>query len=189
MPKLGAEPIRRDALLKATIAEIGARGAAEVTVARIARRAGMSTALAHHYGGAKDAMFLSAFRQILRDYGASVRAALAGRTDPRARTEAVIRAGFGPGNFRGDVAAAWLDLYVVARTDPGAARLLRLYRARLNSNLVHALRPLAAGDAPSIAATMAALIDGLYLHAVTSGPDDDLADRAVAAMDALLRAR
>ena len=51
MPKLGMEPIRRDALVKATIAEIGAAQSLDVTVGQIARRAGMSSALAHHYFG------------------------------------------------------------------------------------------------------------------------------------------
>ena len=36
MPKLGMEPIRRAALVKATIEEIGAHGSLDVTVARIA---------------------------------------------------------------------------------------------------------------------------------------------------------
>lgn len=51
MPKLGMEPIRRRALVKATIAEIGLAGNLDVTVSQIARRAGMSSALAHHYFG------------------------------------------------------------------------------------------------------------------------------------------
>ena len=41
MPKLGMEPISKAALVKATIAEIGAVGSLDVTVAQIARRAGM----------------------------------------------------------------------------------------------------------------------------------------------------
>ena len=65
MPKLGMEPIRRDALVKATIAEIGAAQSLDVTVGQIARRAGMSSALAHHYFGGKDQIFLAAMRYIL----------------------------------------------------------------------------------------------------------------------------
>ena len=48
MPKIGMEPIRRAALVKATIAEIGRAGSLDVTVSQIAKRAGMSSALAHH---------------------------------------------------------------------------------------------------------------------------------------------
>lgn len=57
VPKVGMEPIRRSALVQATIAEIGAAGSLDVTVGQIARRAGMSTALAHHYFGGKDQIF------------------------------------------------------------------------------------------------------------------------------------
>jgi len=42
------EPIRRAALVEATITEIGVQGNLDVTVSQIARRAGMSSALAHH---------------------------------------------------------------------------------------------------------------------------------------------
>ena len=48
MPKLGMEPIRRAALVDATITEIGKSGTLDVTVSQIAKRAGMSSALAHH---------------------------------------------------------------------------------------------------------------------------------------------
>ena len=58
MPKLGAEPIRKAALINATIFEVGRAGSLDVTVAQIARRAGMSPALAHHYFGSKDQLFL-----------------------------------------------------------------------------------------------------------------------------------
>jgi TetR/AcrR family transcriptional regulator, transcriptional repressor of bet genes len=65
----------------------------------------VSSALAHHYFGTKEALFLSAMRQILRDYGREVRAALAAREGPRARLEAVVRANFAAPNFRRDVIA------------------------------------------------------------------------------------
>ena len=58
MPKVGMEPIRRAALVKATIAEIGEAGTLDVTVSQIAKRAGMSSGLAHHYFGGKDQIFL-----------------------------------------------------------------------------------------------------------------------------------
>jgi len=109
MPKLGMEPIRREALVKATIAEIGRAGSLDVTVSQIARRAGVSSALAHHYFGGKDRIFLAAMRHILGVYGAQVRAALAGVADPRTRLEANIRASFGAGNFRPEVIGAWLN--------------------------------------------------------------------------------
>ena len=115
MPKLGMEPIRRAALVKATIEEIGAHGSLDVTVARIAKRAGMSSALAHHYFGNKDRIFLAAMRHLLSEYSTEVREALiAAKGDPRARVAAILRANFGPSNFRPEVVAAWLNFYVLA---------------------------------------------------------------------------
>ena len=128
MPKVGMEPIRREALVKAAITEIGQAGSLDVTVSQIARRAGVSSALAHHYFGAKDQLFLAAMRHILSIYGAQVRAGLAMAAGPRARLEAVIRASFEAGNFRAEVIAAWLNFYVQAQTSDPARRLLRVYQ-------------------------------------------------------------
>jgi TetR/AcrR family transcriptional repressor of bet genes len=48
---------------------------------------------------------------------------------------------------------------------------LRVYRKRLRSNLIHALRPLTA-DPARVAEGTAALIDGLYLRQALSDRDD-----------------
>ena len=45
MPKLGMEPIRKAALVKATIVEIGRVGSLDVTVSQIAKRAGCAAAI------------------------------------------------------------------------------------------------------------------------------------------------
>jgi TetR/AcrR family transcriptional regulator, transcriptional repressor of bet genes len=164
MPKLGMEPIRRDALVKATIREVGLRGSADVTVSQIAKAAGVSSALAHHYFGTKEALLLSAMRQILRDYGREVGAALKGARGPRARLESVVRANFAAQNFRPEVIAAWLTFYITAQTSPEAMRLLTVYKARLRSNLLHDLRPLAGDGAERAADGIGALIDGLYIR-------------------------
>jgi TetR/AcrR family transcriptional repressor of bet genes len=164
MPKLGMEPIRRAALVEATIAEIGSTGSLDVTVAQIARRAGMSSALAHHYFGGKEQIFLAAMRHTLTVYAAGVRGALAMATGPRARVEAVVRASFAGSNFRRDVVAAWLNFYVLAQVSGDARKLLSVYQRRLRSNLTHDLRPLVGTRAPVVADRIAALIDGVYLR-------------------------
>jgi len=185
-----AEPARRAQLVDATIHEIGAVGNLNVTVGAIARRAGVSPSLAFHYFGDKEALFLAAMRHVLRLYGAEARGALAAACGPRSRVEGVIRASFSPGNFRHDVVAAWLNFYVLARSSAEARRLLAVYHRRLQSNLVHDLRPLSGAAAPSIARRLAALIDGLYLrHALQPGGDGGAAGgQVLAALDAELRA-
>ena len=164
MPKLGMEPIRRGALVEATIHEIGARGALDVTVAQIARRAGMSPALAHHYFGSKEAMFAASMRHVLTLYGAEVRGALSMARGPRARLEAIIRASFTPAQFRPEMVAAWLNFYVQAQRSDEARRLLHVYQRRLRSNLHHAFRQVAPQQARTLTRGLAAMIDGLYLR-------------------------
>ena len=164
MPRPTVEPARRAALVAAAIGEVARSGASAATVARIARRAGVSGPLAHHYFGSRDAILLAAMGRILADFGAEARAALAAAATPRARLEAIVRVSFAPASFRPETVAAWLEFYVLARTHPPARRLLDVYQRRLRSNLVHALRPLCA-DAPAVAEGTAALIDGLYLRA------------------------
>lgn len=164
MPRHGAEPIRKAALINAAIATVGRAGSLDVTVAQIAANAGMSSALAHHYFGSKDAIFLAAMRHILSGYRDAVRAALRGAETPRARLDAIIRASFDARNFAHDTVAAWLNFYALAQSNAAAARLLAVYHARLRSNLSEALRPLTPRP-EAVAETVGALIDGVYLRA------------------------
>ena len=131
MPKLGMEPIRRDALVNAAIAEIGEAGSLDVTVSQIARRAGMSSALAHHYFGSKEQMLVATMRHILTFFGAEVRGALTMAQTPQARIEAIVRASFSSQNFRPATASSWLHFYLQAQSSDQTRRLLRVYHARL----------------------------------------------------------
>ncbi len=184
MPKLGMEPIRRAALVKATIAEVGRAGSLDVSVSRIARRAGMSSALAHHYFGGKDQIFAAAMRQMLRDYRAEVLCALRDPAQPD-RATAIILANFAPSLFDPATVAAWMTFYVQAQTNPDALRLLRLYQRRLRSNLTHALRGQVA-DPVQAADLLAALIDGYYIRTALAAPGTD-ARASVLALLAVLR--
>lgn len=181
MPKLGAEPIRKAALINAAITAVGRAGTLDVTVAQIARGAGMSPALAHHYFGSKEQIFLAAMRHILGRYGNAVRSASKGAVGPRARLDAVLRASFDDQNFTNDTIAAWLNFYALAQTNPEARRLLRVYHDRLRSNLRAGLRGLTHRP-EAIAETLGALIDGVYLRAALSPrPADGAAALALCA--------
>jgi len=130
-------------------------------------------------------------RHVLTIYGAEVRGALSMADGPRARLEAIIKAGFGTSNFRPEVIAAWLNFYSLARTSSNAARLLRIYQRRLHANLCHDLRPLAGDSADAIAERLAGLIDGLYLRqGLRKGlPDaDDATAHVLAALTLELQA-
>lgn len=181
MPKLGMEPIRKEALVRATIHEIGRTGSLDVTVSQIAKRAGMSSALAHHYFGSKEQIFLAAMRHILSLYGAEVRGALVMAQTPRDRLRAIVQASFSSLNFRREVIGAWLNFYVLAQTVPEAKRLLRVYQKRLHTNLVHDLRKLVGLRAEQAASGLAAMIDGVYIRqALRDGAPDGAEASAMA---------
>lgn len=182
MPRLGMEPIRRDALVKATIKEVGTVGSLDVTVSQIARRAGMSSALAHHYFGGKDQIFLAAMRRILSDFGAEIRQELHA-APPEQRAEAIIRASFAPSCFAPETISAWMTFYVLAQTNSDALRLWTIYQSRIRSNLAHALRGRCA-DPVAVAQTLSALIDGLYIRAALS--DTHTADHATTRAQSVL---
>ncbi|SOH95482.1 transcriptional regulator, TetR family [Monaibacterium marinum] len=169
MPKIGMQPVRRAALVQAAIAEIGRQGSLDVTVTQIAGRAGVSSALAHHYFGSKERILTAAMRHILTVLGQELRAELAVVRTPRARVSAIVTASFSAQSFQHDVIAAWLAFYVSAQTSTEANRLLNVYQRRLRTNLMHDLRPLVSGDPYTLAETIASLIDGFYIRQALQG--------------------
>jgi TetR/AcrR family transcriptional repressor of bet genes len=174
MPRIGMEPLRRKALISAAIDAIHDRGMGRVTMGEIARRAGVSAALAHHYFGGKDQLLLATMRHLLAELGEEVQSRLVAAKTPEARISAVIRGNFSACQFRPAVISAWLAFYVQAQTDPEARRLLHIYTRRLESNLLHALRELTTREhAASIAQTAASLIDGLWIRRSLADGDPD----------------
>ena len=165
MPKVGMEPIRRKALIDAAISAIGERGSLDVTMSEIAGRAGVSSALAHHYFGAKEELLQATMRHLLTELDADARAELRAARNPRERVLAVIAVNFSDKQFRPETIAAWLTFYVAAQNSPSLRRLLRIYARRLHSNLMSGLAGLMPRDeAERAAEAIAALIDGLYIR-------------------------
>ncbi|QHQ35237.1 choline-binding transcriptional repressor BetI [Algicella marina] len=168
---MSVEPQRRSQLVKAAIIEIGSTGSLDVTVSKIAKRAGVSPALAFHYFGDKEQLFLAAMRHVLTVYGTEIRTALRSEKTPEDRLRVIIDTSFSPTNFRKAVIASWLNFYVLAQRSDEAQRLLSIYHRRLQSNLVHELRPLVGERAPGVAQRIGGLIDGLYLRSAINPQD------------------
>lgn len=165
MPKLGMPPLRRRALIDAAILTIGERGTLDVTMSEIAGRAGVSSALAHHYFGAKDGLLQATMRRILSELNADVRKALSTSRTARERVSAVIAVNFSETQFQPEIIAAWLAFYVEAQKSEPLRRLLRVYARRLHSNLKSGLTGLLPrAEAERAAEAIAALIDGLYIR-------------------------
>lgn len=165
MPKVGMEPVRRKALVDAALSVIGDRGSLTVTMSEIARRAGVSPALAHHYFGSKDRLLIETIRFLLRQLRDDSVKALKEADTPRARLSAIIRVNFQADQFAPETIAAWLAFYAEAQRSEETRRFLVIYARRLRSNLLADLRRLCPADAAErIAEGAAAMIDGLYIR-------------------------
>ncbi|MFK5978384.1 MAG: transcriptional regulator BetI [Rhizobiaceae bacterium] len=179
MPRTDTEIIRRKALVNAAIMEIGRAGSLDVTVSQIAGNAGVSSALAHHYFGSKDQIFLAAMRHIMSGFAANVASELSKANEPRERVQAIIKASFSITNFSEEVISAWLNFYVKAQNSTEVQRLLRVYQHRLHSNFVHELAPIVGDHAAKISHGLSAMIDGLYirqaLHDTPTNPKESVA--------------
>jgi len=161
MPKVGMGPVRRRELVEATIWSIHEFGLADTTVTRIAKKAGVSPGIVHHYFADKDDLLFETMRVMLENLRTGAVSRLKVAPTGRQRVFAVIDACFSVEQFSPEVVTAWLALYASARKSPRLARILSLYHRRLRSNLVSGLGKSATDEAEAIAA----LIDGLYLRA------------------------
>jgi TetR/AcrR family transcriptional repressor of bet genes len=181
MPKRGMKPIRRQQLIDAAIASIHEHGFSSATVARIARKAGVSTGIVHHYFADKNDLLAATMRAMLdilrRDAVEGMRSA----KDPIQRIYAIIHASYGDEQFGEEVFSAWLALYGNARDSAKLQRILHVYHRRLHSNLLYNLIPLIGRErADEVALGIGALIDGLWLrYALTGRPNDAESPRAL----------
>lgn len=174
MPKVGMEPVRRQALIAAVIDAIHDRGLGQVTMSEIARRAGVSAGLAHHYFGNKNQLLLATMRHLLAELGDEIQGRLSDAETARDRIRAIVEGNFSACQFRPAVISAWLAFYVEAQTDAEARRLLKIYQKRLTSNLLHALQELASREqAVEVAEMAAAMIDGLWIRRSLAGEAPD----------------
>jgi TetR/AcrR family transcriptional repressor of bet genes len=177
------EAERRRSLIDATVDAIHERGYSDVTMAQIARRAGVSGGLVHHYFGSKDLLLAATMRHLLTELGREIREGLARAETPRERISAIIAGNFAVDQFRPAVIAAWLAFYVQSRTTAGNSRLLRIYAARLASNLTHNLRAfLPRSEALRVAEGTASMIDGVWIRQALSEARTDR-DAAIAMVE------
>jgi betaine-aldehyde dehydrogenase len=164
-----AEEARRVQLIEVTIDSLAEMGWVGTTLAEIARRAGVSPGLVAHYFGDKDGLLEGAFRTLARVVAVRMREWLAIARTPRARVQAVIDANLGPENFDRRTGAAWLAFWGQVPHVKGLKRVQRAYQRRMLSNLRSDLRRIIPGEAArSLAAMIAAMIDGVWLRATLS---------------------
>ena len=142
MPKTGMAPVRRRAFVEAAIRSIHDRGFVDLTTGDVAREAGLSQGLVHHYFGSKGALIIATMRHLLIEFGAGIRERLREAGDP---ARAAVR-------HRG---RQLLRRAAPARGDLRLAHLLRAgtYGARGAPAAAHLSTPADQQPAPRVPAT------------------------------------
>jgi betaine-aldehyde dehydrogenase len=164
------EESRRRQLIEVTIDSLAELGYVGTTLAQIAGRAGVSSGLVAHYFGDKDGLLDAAFRSLARRVSDHVRARLRQISTPRARIQAVIDANLSLEEFDQRTGTAWLAFWGQVLQVPSLKRVQSAYQGRMLTNLRSSLKKLVPPDeAHSLAAMIAAMIDGVWLRAALSG--------------------
>jgi betaine-aldehyde dehydrogenase len=184
------EEARRIQLVEVTIDSLAEVGYVGTTLAEIARRAGVSAGLVAHYFGDKDGLLEAAFRTLARSLAVRVRARLALAHTPRGRVQAVIDTNLAPEEFDKRSGTAWLAFWGQVLHVRGLKRVQTAYQRRMLSNLRADLRHMIPGeDARSLAAMIAAMIDGVWLRAALSEWQEADSESARALLTAFVEGR
>ncbi|NNM61873.1 MAG: betaine-aldehyde dehydrogenase [Steroidobacteraceae bacterium] len=162
--------MRRRQLIDVTIDSLAELGFTGTTLAQIAARADVSAGLVAHYFGDKDGLLVAAFRSLARRVSDQVRTRLQHVHTPRGRIQAVIDANLAPEEFEQRTGTAWLAFWGQVLQLEGLRRVQSVYQRRTLATLRMSLaRLVPLEQARSIAAMIAAMIDGVWLRAALSG--------------------
>lgn len=168
----------RDRIAEAACAVVQDTGIADLTIADVGRRAGVSSALVHYHFNTKQEL-LAAASERLAARRSEVRAVALSSTSGLAALDAVWAAlATGPGSA---AERAWLDLTLLARSDSAVRGTLavkrRAERASIATTLPRLFRDLGAVPTASwdeTAATILLFLDGVALALAEGFPEDEV---------------
>jgi betaine-aldehyde dehydrogenase len=167
------EELRRRQLIDATIDTLAEVGFGSTTLALIGQRAKVSPGLISHYFEDKDGLLEATLRSLAARLARGLSARLRTAHTPRERVEAVIDATLAPEEFEPRTCSVWLAFWGQVIHSVRLKRIQNVYQQRMLSNLRHGLKKLIpAADAERLAIAVAALIDGLWLRATLSSPNE-----------------
>ena len=190
VPRDEVEEARTRQLIEVTIDSLAEVGFVGSTLAQIASRAGVSPGLVAHYFGDKDGLLEATFRTLSRRITERMKARSSTARTPRGRIQAVIDANLAAEEFDKRTGIAWLAFWGQVLHVHGLKRVQTAYQRRMLSNLAHALRKLVPPtEARSLAAMIAAMIDGVWLRAALSDWKEADSESARALLTAFVSGR
>ncbi|MFZ1342576.1 transcriptional regulator BetI [Thiothrix eikelboomii] len=160
-------------IMHSTLEEISTNGLSGLTTKGISQRANLSTGIIHHYFDTKDNLVYAAYVYLVRDLHQSSLAIFRAESDPKKRLQAMIRMNFSSVHISPEARDVWPQFWAQAAHEARAARLLRVYYRRFQSNLAHDFRALLGDRAKAQAAAnlLLASIHGVwFIHRFSDSP-------------------
>lgn len=108
MPKVGVAPIRRKALIDATISTLHLSKLSDPTLAEISKRAGLSTSIVNHYFKSKKKLLEATMRELASGFIGEVALRTSAASTPLERINAVIDGNLASSQCVPEVMSAWL---------------------------------------------------------------------------------
>jgi TetR/AcrR family transcriptional regulator, transcriptional repressor of bet genes len=166
-PRRDIRTRRREELRRAAYETAGKHGFQALTVAGIARRAGISKGIVHHYFDSKQDVIEHAVRFAHAEYRKAVVSRLSKARSPSEKLWSIVEGTFAPAIFQPPYRRLWLSIFEAARTNPRLARLCAILDRRSVTNMRVVLRHLVPpSELEAIGLSIMALMDGCYLLAV-----------------------
>ncbi|MEP2530343.1 transcriptional regulator BetI [Shimia sp.] len=169
--------IRREELIQATIAAIYEQGFADLTVSRIAKDAQVSTGSIHYYFGGKEALLEATMLHLLNALKTAHHSWLKDAKTPEERLHAVVQANFDGFFLSKETCRVWTQFWAFAPYHPKLARLHRINRARVKSNVMFSLRELVPSQDLTVKTNaIQGYMDGVWVQIAQSAETLNLPD-------------
>ena len=164
---------RRQQLIDATIECVAEHGLSGATVARVAKRAGLSTGIVNFYFQGKDGLLLATLEYVDGQYMLRQREAVLAHADsPVARLEAMIDAAFDPELCHPHRVAVWAAFWGEARAREDYMRVCAAREAELEEQRVQVFASIAAEGGYSHLEPEA--LGRAFHHMLSSLPESEL---------------
>src|SRR5215218_10978367 len=133
---------RRQELRRAAYETAGQHGFQALTVAGVARRAGISKGIIHHYFVDKQDLIEHTVRFAHAEYRKEIVDRLRKARSPSEKLWSIVDGTFAPALFQLPYRRLWLSIFEAAKTDPRLARLCAVLDRRSVTNMTVVLRHL-----------------------------------------------
>ena len=174
-PRKAARDVRRSQLIHATIAVLARKGYSALTLADVAKKAGLSSGIVNFHFSSKDGLLEAVLRALAAEYHQNwADRSMAAGPSPSARLKAMLLADFDTNVFTPEKLAAWVAFWGEAQGRPVHDQICAAYDVERRRALDGLCRQLAAEGGYEIdpyltVRTLEALCDGLWLGLAAHG--------------------